>query len=114
MSRRQDGIHHFQHGIHLGFGFADRETADGIAREIQPHQEFGRLLAQVGEDAALHDAEQRLVGACFGAQAAFCPGMGALHGSLAVIPVVRRSAFVKSHDDIGAQVFLDVRSTFRA
>ena len=39
--------------------------------------------AQVGEDAALHDAEQGLVGAGLGLQAALGPGVGALHGALA-------------------------------
>ena len=75
--------------------------------KAQRGDKFGRLLAQIGEDAALNDAKQGLVGAGFCGQAALGPGMGALHGALVVGPVVRRRAFIKGHDDIRAELFLD-------
>ncbi len=88
------------------FDFTDRESPDGDAGEAQGSDVSRRLRPQVGEDAALHDPEQRLIVAPLGAQAAFGPRMRALQRLLVVIPVMRLGAFIEHHDDIRSEVLL--------
>ncbi len=91
------------------FELADRESADGDAGEAQGGDVSRRLRPQVGEDAALHDAEQRLIVAPLGAQAALGPRVRALQRLLVVGPVVRLGALVEHHDDVRPEVLLGWR-----
>jgi len=98
-----DGFHH------LGFGFTDAHTADGVAVEIQRDQRLGAFFAERGVAAALHDAENKLAPrarlfAAFG---------GPAHRALdSVAHFVRRGgvggAFVEAHGDVGGEHTLDV------
>src|SRR3990172_4710390 len=100
-------IEKFQDSQGLGLALSDRQTADGVPREVQSGDELGRVCPQVGEYAALDDPKQGLVGTRVCLQAAFspvvCPDDGAFDG----VPVIRDWAFVKGHDDIGTQILLD-------
>ena len=78
-----------------------------MPRETQRADKLCRLDTQIREDAALHDAEERLVGARFGAQAAFGPGVRAGDGAFVVGAVVGRRALVEG-DREGIQAELKV------
>ncbi len=88
------------------FELTDRESPDGDAGEVQGSDVSGRMRPQVGEDAPLHDPEQRLIVAPLGAQAAFGPHVRALQRLLVVGPVMRLGALVEHHDDIRPEVLL--------
>ncbi len=107
--------HDFQH---LVFGLAHAHAADGIAGEVHVYQGVERLLAKVGEHAALHDAKQsvgvfkagkfvfaalRPAPAHFHALAGF--GFG---GEVAVGFVGR--ALVELHDDVAVEDGLNLHA----
>ncbi len=71
-----------------------------------------RSCPQVRIDAALDDPKEGLIVARFGGETALGPAVRPLHGSLAVCMVIGVGAFVESHDDIRAQVFLDLDGFF--
>ncbi len=102
----QQRVDHLEHLVHLLLGFAHGEPADGVAGQVERGDEAGGLGAQVREDAALDDAKERLVGAGFGGDAAFQPGVGPLHGFADVWQVIRDGALVERHDDVRAKLFL--------
>lgn len=106
-------MHHLKHLMHLGLGFAHTQPADAVAGEIQPRQKFGALGAQVGKDAPLDDAVQRLVRAGLGDFTALGPAVGSFQGFDVVLIVVGRGTFVKSHDDVRSQLLLDADHNFR-
>ena len=76
---RFDGIDFVQRRSPLGGRFIAGEAADADAVEGHAGDHARRLLAQVGLEAALDDAEQGLVGPLVGGQAALGPGMRAHH-----------------------------------
>ena len=57
---RQEGHRVLDGAEHLLLGLADRDAADGVAVEVEVDQFAGRLLAEVGPDRALDDAEMVL------------------------------------------------------
>jgi hypothetical protein len=61
---------------------------------------FGGTFSQVIKHAALHNAEQCLIFACFSPQTAFRPRGGSLERLFVIQPIIRWGAFIKSHDDI--------------
>lgn len=104
--------HDVEHCVHLGFGLADGESANGDSGRPEGGDELGRLRSKVRADAALDDSEEGLVGAAFGFEGTFGPAMSPLHGDAAVGVVVRVGTFVEGHDDVRAEVFLDADRTF--
>ncbi len=110
---RQDRVDHVEHGVHVRFALADAQAADGIPVETQLGQIAGRLLAQVGVDSALDDAEECLTSARLGGLAPLGPGVGAGQGGDVVRVVVRIGALVEADDDVGPQVLLDGDGFFR-
>ena len=58
---RQQRKHDIEHGMHLVLGLAHRKPADGDAGRIESGNKFSGFRSQVGLNAALNDAEQRLV-----------------------------------------------------
>ncbi len=99
--------------MHFCFCLADREAADGNPGERQGGDELCRGGAEVRIHTALEDAEKSLVRPGVGSQGSFCPAMGALHGDLRVGMVVGIGTLVKGHDDIRAEVLLDLDGAFR-
>jgi hypothetical protein len=57
---RQEGNGIFDRAEHLMLGFADRYAADRVAIEVHRHELAGGLLAEVGVDRSLDDAEVEL------------------------------------------------------
>jgi hypothetical protein len=101
---------------HLFLGLAHAHAADGVARKVHVDQRCERLLAQVLEHAALHDAEER-VGVLQSrefALAALGPAQAQLHrdarlglGRDVALGVVGR-ALVELHRDVAVQDGLDL------
>jgi hypothetical protein len=96
---------------HLVLGLAHAHAAHGVAGEVHLHQLVERLLAQVLEHAALHDAEQRVGVLQFRelGLAALGPAQRELHrraglafGGEVALGVIRR-AFVELHDDVAVE-----------
>ena len=102
-----------QRGVHLRFGLAHSQAADGVAGEVKGREEVGAGLAQIGEDAALHDAEQRLVRPRVGCFAALCPTMRARQGLFIGCPVQGIGTFVQYHGDVRAERLLDRHDALR-
>ena len=108
-------------GEHLLARFADGQSADGVAGQIHCDQPAGAAGAQIGEDAALDDAEKglrRTVGALgseleMALQAALGPAQGHLHRFPCVLASAGEGgALVEDHDDIGAQAVFDLHDLF--
>ena len=92
---------------------ADGEAADGVAGEIERGEELHALRPQVGEDAALHDAEERLILAVMGGLAPLGPAMRPRQRLHIVGVIVRRGALIQHHRDVGPQVHLDLHHPLR-
>ena len=109
---RQEGNGILDGGEHLGFGFADTHTADGVAIEADVNERAGAFFAEVGVGGALDDSKNErasLGGLCIppGA-AAFRPGEGEVKALVGIrMAAGMRGAFVEQHDDVRAQVALD-------
>ena len=114
MSGRQELVDRLQHGPGQLLRLAHGQAADAVARKVHGAQRPGALPAQVGVDAALHDAEEGLIGARVGGLAALGPAVGALHGRPGVGLVgLRWRALVEGHDDVGTQLLLDLDGSLR-
>ena len=88
------------------------KTADGVAREVQGQDLPGASLAQVVMNAALDDAEEPLVAPLLGGEAPRGPARGACGRFVHRLPGggIGR-AFVERHDDVRAEVLLDLDRT---
>ena len=109
---RQEGNGILDGGEHLGFGFADTDTADGVSVESNLHQRAGAFFAEVGVGGALDDSKNERaslggLGIPPGA-AAFRPGEGEVEALVGIgVAAGMRRAFVEKHDDVRAEVALD-------
>ena len=118
------GLHLTDHFIHHLSGLTHSEAADGVAVQVQVSDLLHVLHAQVGEGAALIDAEEQLVGVdgdAFMLQAghlilaALEPAGGALAAGFGVIVLGGvLHTFIKGHGDGRAKVCLDLHTLFRA
>ena len=70
---------HVERRVHFRRRLADAQAADRVAGEIHRHELLGRFGPQLGIEAALHDGEQRLVGARRRCAAALGPADAAPH-----------------------------------
>ena len=96
------------HGIAADAVAAEAPAAPGERLLFDLAQPPHAFQAQIQVHAALHDAEERLVGARMRRQAATRPGAGVVHGArheLAGGGV--RGALVQLHGDVGADELLD-------
>ena len=110
--------------IHLLMCLTDRESADGIAIEIHLRNRIGVLYPDVFEDAALVDAEEKLVRIyrirqtvqpCHLCLTALEPAGRPLDRRENIAPVCkRRRAFVKGHSNRRAQVRLNLHRFLRS
>src|SRR5690349_17745544 len=100
-------LHHVQHSVHLFFGLAHRQSADGDAGRVERSDEFGGGSSKVRLNAALNDSEQGLVAASLGFETNFRPAVSPLHRELAVFVIVWIRTFIESHDDVRAKVLLN-------
>ena len=107
--------------LHFLLGLTHADPANRVARKIQLHQGFERLLPQVFKHAALHNAKQRVrvLKRCKRGHAAARPAFAEFHRGACLslsgdVPggVVRR-AFVKLHDDVAVENRLDLHRDFR-
>src|SRR3990172_3943742 len=105
--RRQGRLDRVQDGQSILLGLAEREAADGDAREAEPADDLGRTQAQVFEDAPLQDAEEDLIVAGLGSQSALGPGVRSFQGTDIDGALVRRRAFIEGHDDVGTELLVD-------
>ena len=103
------------HLIHRFLGFTDGRTADRIPREIHLRQRFSAHLAQILILSTLDDAEQRLF-----LRTLMCifsplgPTQRSLHAVFhVIIGAGIRSALIKAHDDIRADLVLNLNGFFR-
>jgi len=103
-------------GEHFGLGFADADSADGVAGKIERGEGFGAFAAQMGKSGALNDGEE--MAAFFGLAefgpdiaAGFGPAEGAVDGG-ADIFLFRGPgrAFVEDHGNVRAEGSLDVHA----
>ena len=110
--------------VHFRGRLADRQAADGQARQIVLHDAFQTAQPLVVEDAALHDAEQKLPGEI--PALAFIEGLVGFHtgtkpperpvdSRFNVFPFSQgRRALVESHGDVGPQDLLHEHRFLRA
>ena len=100
---------------HIFLGFSHRQASDGIAGEVHLHQFFRAFLPQVFMGAALHDAKESLFLVVLkGYLATFRPVQSELEGFLQILAAGRQGrTFVKAHDDIGANGFLNLHNLLR-
>ena len=106
--RREGGADGLEHLVHHRLGLAHAEAADAVAGQIALGHLLGAGQAELGVERALDDAEQGLVGAALGGDAAVQPAQGTLHGPAGLVGGAGPGgALVELHDDIGAQFFLD-------
>ena len=112
----QDVIQEGGDAKHILFGFAHREAADGIAREIHLHQLQSGTLPQVFIDSPLHDAKEGLAGGIGEGQlAALRPFESGVERSFHILAGGGKwRAFVETHDDVRAQGFLNGDNAFRS
>ena len=109
-------------GKHFGFGLPDRDSANGVAVQIEVDEFPGGLLAEIGIDASLDNAEVELSAVAAGGLVGFNPVLatfspasgeaGGLLGILALAGVGR--AFVEEHGDVGAKNGLDLHALLGA
>ncbi len=117
------------HGGHFFLTFAYREATDGVAGKIEVVHEFGGFCAKVCVEAALNDGEEGYGVGVWGGWTGFgfavfaeffmlCfaadyPVVSAFHGGLKVwFCAIGGGAFVEGHDDIGAELMLDLDGSF--
>ncbi|MDT4845161.1 hypothetical protein FQZ97_791400 [compost metagenome] len=116
---RRQAVRRVRHDLqHLFFGLAHAHAADGVAGKVHLDQRFERLLPQVLEHAALHDAEERVgvlqprefVLRAHGPAAAHLHALArlGLGGEVAVGLV--GSALVELHHDVTVQPGLDLHA----
>ena len=117
------GLDRADHLVHHLSGLTHSEAADGVAVQVQVSDLLHVLHAQVGEGAALIDAEEQLVGVdgdAFMLQAghlilaALEPAGGALAAGFGVIMLGGvLDALIKGHGDGRAKVCLDLHTFLR-
>ena len=98
-----------QRGEHLVAGLPHRQPTDAVAVEVELHRALGATPpASRRVDAALDDAEQRLVGPAVGGRGPRRPRRGALdaRGGSPRAGDGRRRAHVEHHLDVGAEQLL--------
>src|SRR5215216_5372255 len=105
--------HYIEHSVHFLLGLSHREAADGNARRIERSDEFGGSSSKARLNAALYNPKESLVAASLGFDTNFCPAMSPFHGELAIFMVVGVGTFIKSHDDVRAEVLLNSNRTLR-
>ena len=116
----QDLGHQLRHSIHVFYGFANREAADGIAFPPESGDGFCGYFAQFRIRAALNDGEKRLgmsvkrLGIVETLDAAREPAVCEAERFFRVFEIAGiRGTFIESHDDIRADDALDVHHIFR-
>ena len=95
--------------VHFRLSLADSQPADGVTLEIHIGYEARGFLPQVGEDAALYDAKQSLIAVVrmvFATEPQ--PAMRPFVCRLYLIPMVGIGTLIESHDDVRAQIPLDL------
>ena len=98
--------------MHLSFGLAHGESADGDAGRIERSDKFSGSRSKVRLNAALHDPEQSLVGSRLRSEGTLRPAMSPIHSDDAVSVVVGIGTFVERHDDVRAEVLLNGNRLF--
>jgi hypothetical protein len=94
--------------------FADAEPPYRIAREIELYQAFGAVRPQVAVYSALHNREQKLIGITMAIPAYTRPAYASFNsGDKPLLRAWKRRAFVKAHNNIGAQAVLHIRRDTR-
>ena len=107
------GTDRFEHVIHDGLRLADGQTADAVADEVHRRERLCAFDAQIGINAALHDAEQRLIGTRVRLLTALRPAVRAVHRPDGVrVILMRIGAFVEAHGNIRAERFFDLHDLF--
>ncbi len=107
----EEGFGILDRGEHLFFRLADRDSADGIAVEIEVDELAGGKLTEVRIDGALHNAEMKLATVSRGGLVGFDPVLAALSPAGCESGGVFRvfalagigGAFVKKHRDVGSE-----------
>ncbi|GJE17963.1 hypothetical protein AIGOOFII_2684 [Methylobacterium marchantiae] len=109
-------FHRLDHPEHHLLRLAHREAADGVALEVEIGERPGALHSQVGQVAALDDAEHRLARLLAEPDpAALGPAQGQAHGALDGAALGREAhAFVELHLDVRAEKSLDLDGAFGA
>ena len=99
--------------VALGIGFTDREPADGEAVEGQVAQVLGAAQAEIAVAGALDDTEKSLGRFAAGAQGAFGPAVGQIHGRQGGgVLGGRGDALVEHHHDVAADRALHADAGF--
>ena len=101
--------------MHDRLGLAHGQPAQGVAVEADLEERLGGMLPELGVHAALDDAEQGLARVLLCGLAPSGPAQCPFQGFPRVIMGGReRDAFVKGHDDVRAQRFLDLHGILGA
>src|SRR5215210_3656617 len=110
----EHGRGHGERPQHLFPRLPDREAADGVAGEPYLHRAVQALLAQIRIEAALHDAEQRLIGPPVRRFAPPRPPRRPPQRLLVVLAArVGGRALVQDHRDIRPKALLNLRDQLR-
>ena len=106
-------LDHLQHHV---LRLTDRESADRVTGKSDFYERARRLLPQLRQDPALHNAEQRAAGggSLEGALASLGPAQRKQHRALNLgVGGGQLHAFVELHDDIGIEQPLDLNGALR-
>ena len=105
---RQQRRRHVERRVHFRRRLADAQAADRVADEIQRHEPLGRFGPQLRIEAALHDGEQRLIGARRRRLAALGPAHAAPHGVGHDFAIVgQRDDVIEHHRHVAAELLLN-------